>query len=83
VKSIEAGPIRISLKAATPFSKSGTNLYLRKRTKPFEYKALLGPESNSRFKIQEDAFIAEGSWPDLVIHVYWNFQKKPELAVAY
>ncbi|TSA54733.1 MAG: hypothetical protein D4R38_01850 [Dehalococcoidia bacterium] len=65
LKSIEVDPIRISLKAATPFSKSGANLYLRKRTKPFEYKALLGPESNSRFKVTEDAFIAKGSWADL------------------
>ena len=31
IKSIEVGPIRISLKAATPFSKSGTNIWLRKR----------------------------------------------------
>lgn len=65
VKSIEADPIRISLKAATPFSRFGTNLYLRKRTKPFEYKALLGPESNSRFKAGEDAFMAKGSWDGL------------------
>ena len=76
VKSIEAGPIRISLKAATPFSKSGTNLYLRKRTKPFEYKALLGPESNSRFKIQEDAFIAEGSWAGLGYTCVLELSKK-------
>jgi len=65
VKSIEAGPIRISLKAATPFSKSGSNLFLRKRTKPFEFKALLGPESDSHFKMRQDSFIAEGSWAGL------------------
>jgi cellobiose phosphorylase len=65
IKSIESDPIRISLKAATPFSRSGANLYLRKRTKPFEYKALLGPESNSRFKAGEDAFMAKGSWDGL------------------
>jgi len=65
VKSIEVDPIRISLKAATSFSKSGANLYLRKRTKPIEYKALLGPESNSHFFVREDAFIAEGSWAGL------------------
>src|ERR1035437_8667481 len=65
VQRIEVDPIRISLKAATPFSKSGANLYLRKRTKPFEYKTLLGPESNSRFKVIEDSFIAKGSWAGL------------------
>jgi 1,2-beta-oligoglucan phosphorylase len=62
IRSIDSDPIRISLKPATPFSKSGANLYLRKRTKPFEFTALLGPESNSRFKVSENAFIAKGSW---------------------
>jgi cellobiose phosphorylase len=65
IKSIEVDPIRISLKAATPYSKQGANLYLRKRTKPFEFTALLGPESNSRFKAEEHAFIARGSWAGL------------------
>jgi len=65
IKSIEVDPIRISLKAATPFSKSGANLYLRKRINPFEYKALLGPESNSCFNAGNDSFIAKGSWDGL------------------
>jgi len=62
IKSIEAAPIRISLKDSTHFSKSGANLYLRKRTKPFESKALLGPESNSSYKVEGDAYFAKGSW---------------------
>ncbi|MCF8371366.1 MAG: hypothetical protein K9H64_07075 [Bacteroidales bacterium] len=65
LKSIDVDPIRIGLKAATPFSKSGVNLYLRKRSQSLKYKALLGPESNSRFTITEDAFIAKGSWDGL------------------
>jgi cellobiose phosphorylase len=65
IRSIEVDPIRISLKAATPFSRSGSNLYLRKRTKPYQFKALLGPESNSRFIIEGNSFIAEGSWAGL------------------
>lgn len=64
-KSIDVDPIRISLKAATPFSKSGANLYLRKHSHPYQYKALLGPESNIQFKITEEAFIAKGSWDGL------------------
>ncbi|MCX6283880.1 MAG: hypothetical protein NTW31_06580 [Bacteroidetes bacterium] len=64
-KSIEAGPVRISLKAATQFSKSGANIYLRTRTKPFEFKALLGPESNSRFILRDSLFIARGLWSGL------------------
>ena len=76
VKSIEDDPIRISLKAATPFSRSGANLYLRKRTKPFEYTALFGPESNSRFKAGEDAFVAEGSWAGLKYTCLLQLSKK-------
>ena len=65
LKSIQVDPIRINLKAASPFSKPGTNLYLRKRKKPFEFCALLGPESNSFFKVADNAFVARGSWAGL------------------
>ena len=65
LKSIEAHSIRINLKSATPFSKPGSNLYLRKRSTPFEFAALLGPEGNSLFKLAGDAFIARGSWAGL------------------
>ncbi len=62
VKTIEADPVRISLQSSTPFSRSGTNIYLRKRTNPFGYTPLLGPESESRFTITKNAFIAAGAW---------------------
>ena len=65
IKHIEVDPIRISLKASTPFSKSGTNLYLRKKTNTYEFKALIGPESNSRFQLLDNAFISKGSWDGL------------------
>jgi cellobiose phosphorylase len=65
IRCIDAGPIRISLKAATSFSKGGSNLYLRKRTSPLQFTPLLGPESNSLFKIQDDLFISEGNWEGL------------------
>ena len=65
IRSIEVDPIRISLTASTPFSKSGSNLYLRKRSDQIEYKALLGPQSNSTFKILKNKFIAKGSWDGL------------------
>jgi 1,2-beta-oligoglucan phosphorylase len=65
VQSIEASPIRINLKAATPFSKPGMNLFLRKRGKSIEYKALTGPESDSRFKIENNRYVALGSWAGL------------------
>ena len=62
VKHIKVNPIRISLKDATLYSKSGANIYLRKRTNPFEFKALLGPESDSHFLIHEESFVSKGSW---------------------
>lgn len=65
IKSIEVDPIRVSLKTATPFSKSGANLYLRKKANPVEFIALLGPESNSRFLFKEDTFITNGNWEGL------------------
>lgn len=65
IQHIEVNPIKISLKSATSYSKSGANIYLRKRTNPFEFKALLGPESNSHFQITQNTFIAKGSWNGL------------------
>jgi cellobiose phosphorylase len=65
IKSIEADPIRISLKQTSLFSKSGTNIYLRKRKNPIEFIALLGPENNSRFRIEDEMFISKGSWAGL------------------
>jgi len=76
IKNIEVDPIRISLTSSTLFSKSGANLYLRKRNKPLESIALLGPESNSRFHVSEDAFIAKGSWAGLDYQCVLQLSKK-------
>jgi 1,2-beta-oligoglucan phosphorylase len=76
LKYIEVDPIRISLKAATPFSKSGANIFLRKRTNPYKFKALLGPESNSLFQLTEDAFISKGSWESLDYTCVLQLSKK-------
>ena len=65
LRCIEAGPVRISLRAATLFSNSGANIYIRKRAEQIEYKALLGPESNSRFKAGRNTYVAAGSWEGL------------------
>jgi cellobiose phosphorylase len=62
IKSIEADPIRINLKKESLFSKPGANIYLRKRKNPIEFIALLGPESNSHFKIEKNVFVAKGTW---------------------
>ncbi len=76
IRSIEAYPIRISLKAESSYSRAGANLYLRKRTKPFEFIALLGTGSNSRFRVTEDAFILKGSWDGLDYKCILQLSKK-------
>jgi cellobiose phosphorylase len=66
VRSIAVDPIRISLKASNPFSASGANIWLRKRTDCIEYTALMGPGSNSHFKVEGNTYIAAGSWAGLI-----------------
>ncbi len=76
IKSIEADPIRINLKQASLFSKSGTNIYLRKRKNPIEFIALLGPESNSHFRIEDEMiYLARAAGPDLIMCVCCVYQK--------
>lgn len=65
VRSIEVAPIRIGLRARARFSRSGANLYLRKRGSSVTYTPLLGPESPSRFRISGEVFEARGNWAGL------------------
>ncbi|MFN8206070.1 MAG: amylo-alpha-1,6-glucosidase [Bacteroidales bacterium] len=65
IRSIHVTPISIGVRDATSFSKSWTNLYLRKKSDRIEYTALIGPESNSSFTISGDAYIAKGKWEGL------------------
>ena len=65
IKSIEAGPIRINLNEGTPHSIPGSNLFLRKRSGPISFTALLGPESDSQFYATKNALYVDGSWEGL------------------
>lgn len=65
VENIDLPPIRMGVRVPSPFSKSGTNLFLRKRTNPYSFTPLLGPESNSSFSISNNQYIAKGSWEGL------------------
>ncbi len=76
VRSIEVNPILISLTAATPFSTSGANLFLRKRTTSIEYKALLGPQSNSSFAASDDMFLVKGTWSGIDYSCMLRLSKK-------
>lgn len=83
VKSISAGPIRINLKEETPFSGLGTQIYLRKKSGSITYTPLLGPESNSQFKFEDNRFIAKGNWSGLdYTCLFGTFRKKFELGMA-
>ena len=76
IKSIEVDPIRISLSSTTAFSIPGTNIFLRKRTKSYDFTALTGPESNSFFSIVENGFMAKGSWAGLDYLCFLQLSKK-------
>src|SRR5512133_1782522 len=76
LRCIGAEPIRVSLRAATPYSNSGANIFFRKRAEQIEYKALLGPESNSRFKAGKNSYVAAGSWEGLDYSCILQLSKK-------
>jgi cellobiose phosphorylase len=68
VRSIVLDPIRIGMRPPSPFVRAGANIYLRKRgsRRPeYEYTALLGPDSPSRFRAADGVFEAHGSWGGL------------------
>ncbi|MCB2219554.1 MAG: hypothetical protein KQI35_04100 [Bacteroidetes bacterium] len=65
VRSITASPIRINLKEESLFSGSGTQLFLRKRSDKISFTPLLGPGSQSCFKLEDNVFFVKGSWMGL------------------
>jgi cellobiose phosphorylase len=65
LSSIEVDPIRIGLRPATWFSRTGANLFLRKRGDQPAYTALFGPASPSRFRASDGVFEARGTWAGL------------------
>lgn len=76
VKRISAGPIRINLKEETPFSGSGTQIYLRKKSGSITFTPLLGPESKSRIKFENNQFVAKGNWSGLDYTYLLNLSEK-------
>ena len=65
IRSIEVDPIRISAKVASVFSKFGANIYLRKKSSTIDFTALTGPQSNSKFTLKGDKYLAKGEWSGL------------------
>ncbi|MRR20334.1 hypothetical protein EG827_09100, partial [bacterium] len=62
VGTIEADPVRISLRTATPFSGSVANIWLRKRGNHIAFRPLFGPGSDSRFRAGSNFCSSAGSW---------------------
>ena len=65
VENIEVDNIRLNLKPGNLFAKSGTNIFLRKREQSIISKALIGPESDTKFAVVNNAYIAKGNWNGL------------------
>jgi cellobiose phosphorylase len=65
VMTIDADPVRISLRTASLFSGAAANIWLRKRGRKASFLPLTGPGSNSRFTAGRDYYISSGSWDGL------------------
>lgn len=62
IGTIDADPIRISLRKASPFSAVAANIWLRKRGNPTEFVPLTGPASGSLYTMGESDFKSTGSY---------------------
>ncbi len=70
VRSITAAGIRIGMKEATPFSKHGPAIWLRKRGPVPEFIPLLGPLApGNRIFPEEGRFVSAGEWQELTFRV--------------
>lgn len=76
IKSIEAAPVRISLKTQSPFSRSGANIFLRKRGGSIIYKSLFGTETSSSFMFSKEALVVMGNWEGVEYSVTIRLSEK-------
>ncbi len=65
VSAIDADPVRISLRKSSIYSGASANIWLRKRGRRIEYRPLMGPGSDTRFRAGENYFIVVGNWDGL------------------
>jgi 1,2-beta-oligoglucan phosphorylase len=76
IKTIDAASVRISLKPQSPFSRSGANIFLRKRGESIIYKPLLGPESSSSFMFSKDALVVTDNWEGIEYRAILSLSEK-------
>ncbi len=65
LESINCHPIRMGLKAATVFSKSAANIFIRIKGDTIKYSPLLGPDNKSEMVVHNNQFFVKGSWEGL------------------
>lgn len=65
VSSIDADPVRISLRTTSIHSGASANIWLRKRGARIEYRPLMGPGSDTRYRAGKNHFRVVGSWDGL------------------
>ncbi len=65
LSSIDADPVRISLRTNSIHSGACANIWLRKRGVQMEYRPLMGTDSDTRFRAGENYFVVIGSWDGL------------------
>lgn len=65
VRSIDADPVRISLRTSSVYSGASANIWLRKRGGGIEFRPLMGPGTDTRFRTGKSFFRVVGSWDGL------------------
>jgi cellobiose phosphorylase len=65
VSAIDADPVRVSLRTSTIYAGASANIWLRKRGVPIEYRPLMGPGSDTRFRAGKNHLRIVGNWGGL------------------
>ncbi len=76
VQTIEAVPLRISLRPASPFSGNAANVWIRKRGATPAFRQLTGPGSSSRFIAGHRTYFSEGEWEGIEYCCRIRFSEK-------
>lgn len=65
ISTIDADPVKISLRTSSLYSGASANIWLRKRGGQIEYRPLMGPGSDTRFRAGKNHLRVVGSWDGL------------------
>lgn len=65
ISAIDADPVKISLRTSSIYSGASANIWLRKRGGLIEYRPLMGPGSDTRFRAGKNHLRVVGIWDGL------------------